>query len=187
MAERLLALFLVFAPLSLVSIGGGTSIFAEMQRQSVTVHGWLTDAQFTDLFAISRAAPGPGSLICALVGWQAAGLLGALVAAVGLYLPSSLVLLAVGAWWRRAGDSPLRRIIERGLAPIAVGLICAGVLALMRGAGWLELATLAVSTIVLLRGGSPYTIMLLAAGLYTGLFQAGFFGAPLVGPPLFGG
>ena len=65
MFDRLLALFLVFAPLSLVSIGGGTSIFAEMQRQTVSVHGWLTDAQFTDLFAISRAAPGPGSLICA--------------------------------------------------------------------------------------------------------------------------
>jgi chromate transporter len=174
MFDRLLALFLVFAPLSLVSIGGGTSIFAEMQRQTVHVHGWLTDAQFTDLFAISRAAPGPGSLICALIGWQAAGFWGALVAAIGLYLPSSLILLAVGAWWRRAGESPMRKVIERALAPIAVGLICAGVYALMQGGGWLEWATLLASTAALLRGHSPYTVMLLAALLYTGLFQAGF-------------
>src|SRR5690348_13256147 len=142
MAERLLALVLVFAPLSLVSLGGGPSIFAEMQRQSVEVHGWLSDAQFVDLFAISRAAPGPGSLIAALVGWQAAGFAGALAAALALYLPSSLLLLGIGHWWRRRGDSPARRVIERGLAPVAVGLIFAGVLTLLQadGAGWPEIA-----------------------------------------------
>lgn len=178
MAERLLALLLVFAPLSLVSLGGGPSIFAEMQRQSVEVHGWLLAGQFTDLFAISRAAPGPGSLICALVGWQAAGFLGALAGALGLYLPSSCLLLAVGHWWRRRGDSPARRVIERGLAPVAVGLIFAGVYALLQadGAGWLEVATLALCTLALLRGASPYAVMAVVALLYAGLQQAGAIG-----------
>ena len=179
MAERLVALLLVFAPLSLVSLGGGPSIFAEMQRQAVDVHGWLSAGQFTDLFAISRAAPGPGSLICALVGWQAAGFLGALAAALGLYVPSSCLLLAVGHWWRRRGDSPARRMIERGLAPVAVGLIFAGVYALLQadGAGWLEMVTLALCTIALLRGASPYAVMAVVALLYTGLQQAGAIGS----------
>jgi chromate transporter len=171
MGERLLALVLVFAPLSLVSLGGGPSIFAEMQRQSVEVHGWLSDAQFIDLFAISRAAPGPGSLIAALVGWQAAGPAGALAAALALYLPSSLLLLGIGHWWRRRGDSPARRVIERGLAPIAVGLIFAGVLTLLQadGAGMLEVATMALCTLALLRGAGPYLVMLLVALTYAGL------------------
>ncbi|MDO9706852.1 chromate transporter [Paracraurococcus lichenis] len=179
MPERLLALVLVFAPLSLVSLGGGPSIFAEMQRQAVEVHGWMTDAQFVGLFAISRAAPGPGSLICALVGWQAAGFVGALAAALALYLPSTLLLLAVGHWWRRKGDSPVRKVIERGLAPIAVGLIFAGVLTLLRadGAGWLELAVLAACTAALVRGASPYLVLLVVAMLYAGLQQAGMIGA----------
>ena len=157
-ADRLLALVLVFAPISLVSLGGGPSVFAEMQRQSVEVHGWLSDERFLDLFAVSRAAPGPGSLIAALVGWEAAGFAGALVAALALYLPSSLLLLAVGHWWRRGGDAPLRRAVERGLAPVAVGLIFAGVVTLARGdgSGWLGIATLAVCTVALLRGASPY-------------------------------
>jgi chromate transporter len=173
--DRLVALALVFAPLSLVSLGGGPSIFAEMQRQAVEVHGWLTDARFLDLFAISRAAPGPGSLIAALVGWEAAGFAGALVAALALYLPSSLVMLAVGHWWRRRGDSPVRRVIERGLAPVAVGLIFAGVLTLMRaeGVGWLEWATLLLSTLVLVRGASPYLVMGVAALFYAGLVWTG--------------
>jgi len=174
--DRLLALLLVFAPLSLLSVGGGTSIFAEMQRQSVEVHGWVTDAQFTDLFAVSRAAPGPGSLICALIGWQAAGFVGAVVAAIGLYLPSSLILLGVGAWWRRAGESPARRVIERALAPLAVGLLCAGVAALMRGAGGLEWATLGLATLALQRGASPYLIVVVAAAAFAGLQMAGLRG-----------
>jgi len=179
MAERLFALLLVFAPLSLVSLGGGPSIFAEMQRQSVEVHHWMTDSQFLELFAISRAAPGPGSLICALVGWQAAGFAGALTAALALYGPSTLLLLAVGHWWRRRGDSPARRVIERGLAPVAVGLILAGVLTLVRadGAGLLELAVLGACTLALLRGASPYLVMGIVALLYAGLQQAGVIGA----------
>ena len=126
--DRILALLLVFAPLSLVSLGGGPSVFAEMQRQGVEVHGWLTAAQFVDLFAISRAAPGPGSLIAALIGWEAAGFWGALAAALGLYVPSSCVLLVVGHWWRRRGDSPAaagdraRAGADRGRADLRRGL-----------------------------------------------------------------
>ena len=142
-ADRLLALALVFAPLSLVSLGGGPSIFADMQRQAVEVHGWLSDERFLELFAVSRAAPGPGSLVAALVGWEAAGFAGALVAALSLYLPSSLLLLVVGRLWRRGGDAPWRRAVERGLAPVAVGLIFAGVVTLARGDGfgWLGALT----------------------------------------------
>jgi chromate transporter len=171
-ADRLLALALVFAPISLVSLGGGPSVFAEMQRQSVEVHGWLSQERFLDLFAVSRAAPGPGSLVAALVGWEAAGFAGALVAALSLYLPSSLLLLAVGHWWRRGGgDAPLRRAVERGLAPVAVGLIFAGVVTLARGdgSGWLGVLTIAACAGALLRGASPYVVMLAAALTHVGL------------------
>lgn len=173
-AERLLALALVFAPLSLVSLGGGASVFAEMQRQSVERYGWLSAERFLDLFAVSRAAPGPGSLVAALVGWEAAGFPGALVAALSLYVPSSLLLLAVGAWWRRAGASPLRDAVERGLAPVAVGLIFAGVVTLAQGdgTGLLGTGTVAVCTAALLRGASPYSVMLVAASAHMGLRAA---------------
>lgn len=72
----------------------------------------------------------------------------------------------------------MRRVIERGLAPIAVGLIFAGVYTLIRadGAGWLEVATLLVSTLALWRGASPYLVMGVVAVLYAGLLQAGAIG-----------
>jgi len=71
--RTLLALVVVFVPLSLLSIGGGASLLADMEHQSVTVHGWTTPREFADLFAISRVAPGPGTMLAALIGWKAAG------------------------------------------------------------------------------------------------------------------
>ena len=47
--RTLLALVLVFVPLSLLSIGGGASLLADMEHQSVTVHGWTTAREFADL------------------------------------------------------------------------------------------------------------------------------------------
>jgi len=142
---RLLTLILVFAPLSMMSFGGGQSTIPEMQRQTVSVHGWLSDEEFADVYAIARAAPGPSTLIVALIGWQVAGFAGAVVATLAIFVPSSLFMYWAAAWWLRNELSPLRRAIERGVAPIAVGLVFAGAVIVLRAAnaGPLTLATTA--------------------------------------------
>src|SRR5215471_17859153 len=124
--RTLLALALVFVPLSLLSIGGGASLLAEIEHQSVAVHGWTTQRQFADLFAISRAAPGPGTMLAALIGWKVAGVPGALAATMALYLPSSLLVYGAARLWGRWRGSVWHTAIERGLAPIAAGLILSG-------------------------------------------------------------
>src|SRR5262245_16271134 len=129
--KTLVALALVFAPLSLVSIGGGPSILAEIQHQAVVVHGWVTQREFADLFAISRAAPGPGALLATLIGWQAAGWLGALVVSLAFFLPSSLLVYAVSHVWNRWRGSRWHAAVEAGVAPITVGLVGAGALAVL--------------------------------------------------------
>jgi chromate transporter len=82
LGDTLLALVLLFAPLSLLAFGGSNSVIAEIAHQSVEVHQWTSARDFADLFALSRAAPGPGSMLCALIGWKTAGIAGALVATV---------------------------------------------------------------------------------------------------------
>jgi chromate transporter len=147
----LLALILVFGPLSLFSIGGGASLLAEIEHQSVAVHHWTTHREFADLFAISRAAPGPGTMLSTLIGWKVAGWSGALTATLALYLPSSLVAFGVSKMWGRWRGSPWHGAIERGLAPIAAGLVLAGGLAVLQAAGGAAVwAAAAVSTAVLL-------------------------------------
>jgi chromate transporter len=172
MNERLLGLVLVFVPLSLLSFGGGQAIIADMQHQTVDVHGWLTDTQFVDLFAVSRAAPGPTTLIAALIGWQVAGLAGAVVAALAIYVPSSVIVYAASRWWHRHQGSAWRETLERGLAPVAVGLIFAGVYTVIRAArlDWIGLAALGAALVLLLTTRiSAYALMGAAAILFAAL------------------
>ena len=76
MTATLIQIAGLFALLSLLSVGGGNGVIPDMQRAAVSVHHWMSDQTFLDLFAISRASPGPGSLIVVLIGQQAAGLYG---------------------------------------------------------------------------------------------------------------
>jgi chromate transporter len=148
----LAALALVFAPLSLFSIGGGASLLAEIEHQSVAVHHWTTQREFADLFAISRAAPGPGTMLSTLIGWKVAGWPGAFVATVALYLPSCLLAFVMARLWGRWRGSRWHGAIERGLAPIAAGLVLAGGIAVLQAAGGAAIwAAAAVATVVLLR------------------------------------
>lgn len=138
MDSRLLGLVIVFAPLSLFSFGGGQAVVADFQYQSVEVHGWLTNQQFTDLYAVSRAAPGPSTLIAALIGWEVYGFVGAIIACLAIYVPSSVVVYGATSWWHKNEESPWRVAIEKGLGPIAVGLVFAGILAVLRAAQIIE-------------------------------------------------
>jgi chromate transporter len=134
-----LALLAVFVPLSLLSVGGGAAVLPEMHRQTVLDYHWITEAQFVADYAISRMSPGPGSLIVTLIGFQAAGFVGAMLATVGIFLPSSVLMYALVRVWARSRGAPWQKAVERGLAPIAAGLILASCVTLLRAAegGWL--------------------------------------------------
>ena len=138
----ILSLISFFSVLSILSIGGSNSVVPEMARHAVEVEHWLTAAQFTNIFAISQATPGPSNLIVALIGFKVAGFWGALVAQLAMMLPAASLMLLVSRVWVASSGSPWHLALEHGLAPIAVGLIFASGwhLALVRGtASLLEL------------------------------------------------
>jgi chromate transporter len=122
----LIALALVFAPLSLLSFGGGNAVIADIAQQAIAVHGWTSEREFADLFALSRAAPGPGSMLAALIGWKAAGVAGAFIATLAFYVPSAMLVFAAVRVWGRWRGSVWHTAIERGLAPVAAGLFLSG-------------------------------------------------------------
>lgn len=125
-------LVLIFAPLSLLSFGGWVSVLAPVHNETVHVHQWMSEREFVDVFAITRAAPGPGAMIVALIGWKVAGWAGAAVACLAIFIPSSLLVFAVGRVWNRYRGTPWHSTIEVGLAPLGVGLLMAGSLSIMR-------------------------------------------------------
>jgi len=169
-SRTLVALLFVFVPLSLVSIGGGPAVFAEMQHQAVTVHGWVTQRQFVDLFAISRAAPGPGALLATLIGWQAAGWPGALVVSLAFFLPSSIVVYVAACFWNRLRGSTWHRAVEDGFVPIAAGLVLAGALAILQSGGTDPLAGVIALGVATCRLWRPNFHPLILLGLGASVF-----------------
>ncbi len=174
--DSLVALAVVFAPLSLLSFGGGNAVLADIAHQAITVHGWTSEREFADLFALSRAAPGPGSMLATLIGWKAAGIPGALIATIAFYLPSALLVFGAARVWGRWRGSPWHDAVERGVAPIAAGLFLSGGLVVLRAspAGWPVWAAAIVTTAALLRwpGLHPVPLLLGGAALF-GLLAAG--------------
>ncbi len=167
MISVLLQLAALFAMLSMLAFGGGSGIIPDMQRAAVDQHHWMTAGQFLDMFAISRAAPGPGSLIVVLVGLKAAGLAGAAVSFVAMFAPSCFAVYLVARTWHRAAASAWRALLERALAPVAVGLTVGSGLALMRGTehGWLLWGvTIASSVLFSVTSINPIVLLALGAG-----------------------
>jgi chromate transporter len=172
MTGTLWSLASVFVPLSLITIGGGQAIVADVQRQVVDVHHWMTQAQFVSAFAISRMAPGPGSLLVTLIGWHVAGVWGAIVATAAIFGPTAILIFGVAHVWGRCRGALWQQALEAGLRPVAAGMILASVYVLLQAldGGWLARATaLAATSILMLTRVNP--VLLLAAGavLFTGL------------------
>jgi len=122
----LAALAVDFSILSLLAVGGAVTVLPEMHRSVVVVHGWMSGAEFAELFALAQASPGPNILVVSLIGWKVAGIAGALVATVAVCGPSCLLTFAVSRIWLRLSDAPWRKAIENGLVPVTVGLMLAG-------------------------------------------------------------
>ncbi|ENX09931.1 chromate transporter [Acinetobacter courvalinii] len=119
----LVTLAVVFTQLSLLAFGGGNAILPEMQHQVVTVHQWMSAEQFSSLFAMAQAAPGPNMMIVPLVGWHVAGPAGLLVTSLAKFGPSSIITIYALKFWERFKANPLRARFEKALKPITVGLV----------------------------------------------------------------
>jgi chromate transporter len=149
-SDTLVALAIQFTTLSLVAFGGANAVIPEIHRQSVEVHHWMTDQDFTALFAIAQAAPGPNFLVTTLVGWKAAGLAGALVATAAMCGPSCVMTYWVAKAWDRYRETEWRSAIGAGLAPVTVGFVCSSAFVLCRAAdsGWKLVVVSAASAAV---------------------------------------
>jgi chromate transporter len=134
-------LFLHFASLSLLAVGGAITTAPDMHRYLVGEQGWLSEAQFTSSIALSQAAPGPNVLFVALLGWNvglnagggpsagwlawALALLGVLVALVAIMLPSSILTYTATQWGHRNRELRAVRAFKAGMAPIVIALLIA--------------------------------------------------------------
>lgn len=143
----MLDLALFFALVSLISVGGISSVLPEVQRYVVEVQGWMGAEEFVQLFAIAQAAPRPNVLIVSLVGWKVFGIAGALVALGAMCGPAAALSWWVSGLWERFRERRWRIAMQRALGAIAVGFVLSSgfVLATPNGLDWRNAAIAAAS------------------------------------------
>jgi chromate transporter len=165
-----LQLFLDFTLLSFVAFGGATALLPEMHRVVVDNHHWLNDTTFTHLYAIAQAAPGPNVLVVTLIGWEVAGLAGALAATAAMCLPMSIVIYLLIDRWEAFAGKRWQRAISLGVSPLAVGLIFSGATLIAQAAdfGWATWL-LAIATVIANLRLKLHPLWFIAAGAALGL------------------
>jgi chromate transporter len=127
-ANTEIMLFESFYRIGSLIFGGGIVMIPMAQTEFVANKGWLTDEQFFQGIGLAQSLPGPFFNFAAFVGATQAGLLGAFVAAAGLFGPGFILIFAMLPAWSRTRHRAWFKAVLKGLNASAIGLIVAGCL-----------------------------------------------------------
>jgi chromate transporter len=170
MIAKLVVLVLLFSRLSLLAVGGINSTVPEIAHQVVTVHHWLSAAQFSQLYAIAQAAPGPNMLIVTVIGAHVAGIAGGIAASLAMLLPAGILVIWVSGLWERFRERRWRRVLQAAILPITAGLVLAAGFVLLRAADRsVLLAGITFVTTLLIYRTRLHPLWVLAGGAVLGL------------------
>jgi chromate transporter len=163
-----------------LSYGGGFVIIPLMQADAVDRYGWMTDGQFLNAVALGQATPGPVVQTVAVVGYAAAGVGGAMLAAVVAFAPSFWFIALGATRFERLRTNPSARAFLDGAGPAAIGAIIGSAVPLTlaltelwqfallaAGAALLFVARRGVVATLLIAGGAGALIAVAGAPLPT--------------------
>ena len=126
-----LKLFLTFLQIGAVSFGGGYGMIS-LIREKVLGYGWLTEEELLNMIAVAESTPGPIAVnIATFVGASEGGILGALLATLGVVLPSFFIILLIAALIRNLLKFRGVQAFLSGIRPAVVGLILATAVTLL--------------------------------------------------------
>jgi chromate transporter len=147
--------------------GSGLAIVPFLQQGVVQQFGWLTPHQFLDAVAVAMITPGPVVITVVFIGYLAAGMVGAMMAAVGIFLPVYVFTIIPAPWFRRNRDNAQLKAFVQGATAAATGALAGAVVVLAARAIYdVPTAVVALASLaVLWRFKVPEPILVTAAGV----------------------
>jgi chromate transporter len=128
----MLEVLLEFLRFGVLSIGGGFALIAEMKRVLVVERAWLSAQVFVDGWSLGQFVPGPNMLAMAFYGFRVEGLLGALLAWLGMFTPGIVLSIVAARVWQKIRHSRTAQVFRNAILPIGFGFGAGGVYTLAR-------------------------------------------------------
>jgi chromate transporter len=169
--SKLIRIFWTFLRISPLTFGGGYAMLPAIQREVVFMKNWMSDAEMSELLAISGAAPGGvGVNVSALVGYRLAGIAGAIAAVVGITLPTFLIVLLLSVLYAWLEHYPKMQALMEGIHAAIIGLIAAAAYKMAKSSIFDRLTLLvAVSTVIVMIVVQVSPLVLIGLGVVVGL------------------
>jgi chromate transporter len=170
------SLFWFFVKAGAFVFGSGLAIVPFLYSGVVREHHWLTDQQFLDAVAVAMITPGPVVITVAFIGYLVHGFGGAVLAALGVFLPCYLFVVIPAPFYARFADNPRLKAFVDGVTAAATGAIAGAVYVLARR------AIIDVPTILIFAGTLaclvwlrrvPEPVVIAIVGIACVLFRAG--------------
>lgn len=167
------SLFLIFLKIGAVLYGSGYVLLAFLHNDLVVNLGWLTDQQLLDAVAIGQFTPGPVFTTATFIGFVVAGWPGAILATIGIFLPSFLFVAVLNPLIPRLRNSALAASLLDGVNVASLGLMAAVTWQLGQTAiqDWLTGLLMIVSTVLLFRYKINSAWLVLGGALVALLYQ----------------
>ena len=151
------------------SFGGGYAMLPLMEKEVIGIRGWLTNAEFIDIIAISEMTPGPVAVNSAtFLGYRVGNTLGSVIATTAVVLPSLIVMLTILIFINRFKNSKYIDWIFKGIRPIVLGLIASAAVSLSFSS-FIDLKSVLIGIgifyIVAIRKINPITAIIIAGSL----------------------
>jgi len=133
-------LFVSYLKIGFFGFGGGYAMLSLIQNEVVVQHGWMTNAQFADIVAVSQITPGPiainsatyvGYTVGLQTGHMWCGILGSVIATLAVCLPSLTLMMLVARFFLKLKGNRWVEGAMRGMRPVVIGMIAAAALLLI--------------------------------------------------------
>jgi len=163
----LLQIFLFFTKAGSFVFGSGLAIVPFLHQGVVQQFGWLNEHQFLDAVAVAMITPGPVVITVVFIGFLVAGLLGAIAAAIGIFLPVYVFTIIPAPWFSRNRDNAQLKAFVQGATAAATGALSGAVVVIaLRAIYDIPTAVIAVISLAILwRYKVPEPILVTAAGI----------------------
>lgn len=161
----LVEIFWTFLKIGAFTFGGGYAMIPLIQHEVINHRRWLREGEFVELLTIAQTAPGPIALNTAVfVGYKLRGYRGALMAVLGVVVPSFMIILVVAMFFADIRDNVWVDAAFKGMRPAVVALIVAPIVGLTRGMNmWLMAVAAATALVVWYYGLSPVWFLMAGA------------------------